>query len=128
MTTLHQALASAPPVTPSNLSQLGPADKCDEKTALDVMSTVVENEFGCATGWQEVSFGTPVAITANTILGGRNPRVAPAGGLLPNRQLSDQCAASAAGGWCRALSGSQSAARRGATVRAFVDLLVARPG
>lgn len=31
-----------------------PADQCDEKTALDVMSTVVENELGCASGWQEV--------------------------------------------------------------------------
>ncbi len=31
-----------------------PADQCDEKTAIDVMSTVVENELGCATGWQDV--------------------------------------------------------------------------
>jgi hypothetical protein len=31
-----------------------PVDKCDEKTALDVMSTVVESELGCTAGWQEV--------------------------------------------------------------------------
>ncbi|HLY57352.1 MAG TPA: hypothetical protein VKS60_17450 [Stellaceae bacterium] len=31
-----------------------PADRCDEKTALDVMSTVVDNELGCTSGWQEV--------------------------------------------------------------------------
>jgi len=31
-----------------------PAAQCDEKSALDVMSTVVENELGCATGWQDV--------------------------------------------------------------------------
>jgi hypothetical protein len=31
-----------------------PASECDEKSALDVMSTVVENELGCATGWQDV--------------------------------------------------------------------------
>jgi len=31
-----------------------PSDLCDEKTALDVMSTVVDNELGCTSGWQEV--------------------------------------------------------------------------
>ncbi len=31
-----------------------PSDQCDEKTAVDVMSTVVESELGCATGWQDV--------------------------------------------------------------------------
>jgi hypothetical protein len=31
-----------------------PAEQCDDKTALDVQSTVVENELGCVTGWQDV--------------------------------------------------------------------------
>ena len=31
-----------------------PADRCDETTAIDVMSTVVENELGCFSGWQDV--------------------------------------------------------------------------
>ena len=31
-----------------------PTDQCDDKTALDVQSTVVENELGCITGWQDV--------------------------------------------------------------------------
>ena len=30
-----------------------PAEQCDDKTALDVQSTVVQNELGCLTGWQE---------------------------------------------------------------------------
>jgi hypothetical protein len=37
-----------------------PAGECDEKTALDVLSTVVENELGCATGWQEVIARSPL--------------------------------------------------------------------
>ncbi len=31
-----------------------PADQCTEKTAVDVMSERVDNELGCASGWQEV--------------------------------------------------------------------------
>jgi hypothetical protein len=31
-----------------------PSDRCDEKTAIDVMSTVVESELGCFSGWQDV--------------------------------------------------------------------------
>ena len=31
-----------------------PRDQCNEKTASDVRSTVVDNELGCAVGWQEL--------------------------------------------------------------------------
>ena len=31
-----------------------PVDQCDDKTALDLQSTVVQNELGCVTGWQDV--------------------------------------------------------------------------
>jgi len=31
-----------------------PADQCDENNALDMMSTDVDNELGCASGWQDV--------------------------------------------------------------------------
>ena len=29
-------------------------DACDESTAIDVLSTNVASELGCATGWQEI--------------------------------------------------------------------------
>ena len=31
-----------------------PKAACDERTASDVRSIVVDNELGCATGWQEL--------------------------------------------------------------------------
>jgi hypothetical protein len=31
-----------------------PSDRCDETSAVDVLSTVVDNELGCVSGWQEV--------------------------------------------------------------------------
>jgi hypothetical protein len=30
-------------------------EACDERTAADVLSTGVESEFSCVTGWQEVA-------------------------------------------------------------------------
>jgi hypothetical protein len=30
-----------------------PAEQCDEKSAVDVLSSVQQNELGCVTGWQE---------------------------------------------------------------------------
>ena len=35
-------------------------EQCDERTAADVMSTVVESELGCATGWQDVIARSPL--------------------------------------------------------------------
>jgi len=37
-----------------------PIEQCDERTAADVMSTVVENELGCASGWQDVIARSPL--------------------------------------------------------------------
>jgi hypothetical protein len=37
-----------------------PADQCTEENALDVMSNVVENELGCASGWQDVIARSPL--------------------------------------------------------------------
>jgi hypothetical protein len=31
-----------------------PRERCTEATAVDVRSVVVDNELGCATGWQEL--------------------------------------------------------------------------
>lgn len=36
-----------------------PRDRCDEDTATDVRSIEVENELGCATGWQELIARAP---------------------------------------------------------------------
>ncbi|HVJ52664.1 MAG TPA: hypothetical protein VM689_09395 [Aliidongia sp.] len=37
-----------------------PAEQCTEDSALDVMSTVVDNELGCASGWQDVIARSPL--------------------------------------------------------------------
>jgi hypothetical protein len=37
-----------------------PADQCSEATAADVISERVENELGCASGWQEVVGRSPL--------------------------------------------------------------------
>lgn len=31
-----------------------PPDRCDESTAVEIRSIVVDNELGCAVGWQEL--------------------------------------------------------------------------
>jgi len=46
------------------------ADACDEKTATDVLSTGVESELSCLTGWQDV-----VARSAFASEGGRTAYV-----------------------------------------------------
>jgi hypothetical protein len=43
-----------------------PIEQCDEHTAADVMSTVVENELGCATGWQDVIARSPLGKEVGT--------------------------------------------------------------
>ena len=37
-----------------------PADQCSEANAADVISERVENELGCASGWQEVVGRSPL--------------------------------------------------------------------
>ncbi|GGF01436.1 hypothetical protein GCM10011611_03710 [Aliidongia dinghuensis] len=41
-------------------------DRCTEETAADVMSTVVQNELGCATGWQDVVARSPLGKEVGT--------------------------------------------------------------
>ena len=41
-------------------------EQCDERTAADVMSTVVENELGCASGWQDVIARSPLGREVGT--------------------------------------------------------------
>jgi hypothetical protein len=41
-------------------------EQCDERTAADVMSTVVESELGCATGWQDVIARSPLGREVGT--------------------------------------------------------------
>lgn len=41
-------------------------DQCTEQTAADVMSTVVQNELGCATGWQDVIARSPLGKEVGT--------------------------------------------------------------
>ena len=43
-----------------------PIEQCDERTAADVMSTVVENELGCASGWQDVIARSPLGREVGT--------------------------------------------------------------
>ncbi|WGF89242.1 hypothetical protein [Marinivivus vitaminiproducens] len=31
-----------------------PPERCNEETAVDVLSITVDNEMGCMTGWQEI--------------------------------------------------------------------------
>jgi hypothetical protein len=38
-----------------------PVDKCNEHTALDVLSTVVANELQCTMGWQDLIARTPLS-------------------------------------------------------------------
>ncbi|HEV2677427.1 MAG TPA: hypothetical protein VGV37_23055 [Aliidongia sp.] len=42
------------------------ADDCDEQTAADMMSTVVDNELGCAIGWQDVIARSPLGKEVGT--------------------------------------------------------------
>jgi hypothetical protein len=37
-----------------------PVEQCDEDSALDVMSTIVQNELGCVAGWQDVIARSPL--------------------------------------------------------------------
>jgi hypothetical protein len=41
-------------------------EQCDERTAADVMSTVVDSELGCATGWQDVIARSPLGREVGT--------------------------------------------------------------
>jgi hypothetical protein len=41
-------------------------DQCDERTAADVMSTVVDSELGCASGWQDVVARSPLGREVGT--------------------------------------------------------------
>ncbi|HWK46284.1 MAG TPA: hypothetical protein VNT30_16305 [Stellaceae bacterium] len=41
-------------------------DQCTEQTASDLMSKVVQNELGCATGWQEVIARSPLSKEVGT--------------------------------------------------------------
>lgn len=36
-------------------------DRCNEKTALDVLSTLVDNELQCTMGWQDLIARTPLS-------------------------------------------------------------------
>lgn len=38
-----------------------PVDRCDEHTALDVLSTEVDNELQCTMGWQDLIARTPLS-------------------------------------------------------------------
>lgn len=38
-----------------------PADQCDERTALDVLSTQVDNELQCTLGWQDIIARAPLS-------------------------------------------------------------------
>ena len=42
------------------------AEQCNEETAADVMSTVVQSELGCATGWQDVVARSPLGKEVGT--------------------------------------------------------------
>ena len=41
-------------------------DDCNEQTAADVMSTVVDSELGCTTGWQDVIARSPLGKEVGT--------------------------------------------------------------
>ena len=41
-----------------------PPDQCNEDTAVEVRSTVVRNELGCTSGWQELIAREPTAADA----------------------------------------------------------------
>jgi hypothetical protein len=41
-----------------------PPDRCTEATAVEVRSTVVDNELGCTSGWQELIAREPTAADA----------------------------------------------------------------
>lgn len=43
-----------------------PIEQCDERSAADVMSTVVRNELGCASGWQDVIARSPLGREVGT--------------------------------------------------------------
>jgi hypothetical protein len=44
-----------------------PVEQCDERSAADVMSTVVDNELGCASGWQDVIARSPLGREVGTL-------------------------------------------------------------
>ncbi len=41
-------------------------EQCNEQTAADVTSTVVQSELGCATGWQDVIARSPLGREVGT--------------------------------------------------------------
>jgi hypothetical protein len=43
-----------------------PSEQCNEDTAADVMSTPVDNELGCASGWQDVIARSPLGREVGT--------------------------------------------------------------